>query len=101
MSNHTIALFVSFRPLPGQEQGLRDELLALAEVSLQEPGCERYDVHADLDDPGRIWLYERWASKKALALHDQAEHVAAFMAALPSLAEAGFERAVTYPLRRP
>jgi quinol monooxygenase YgiN len=96
-----IALFVTFTARPGRARDLQDALLDLAEVSLREPGCDGYAVHADLADESRVWLYESWASEEALAAHDGTDHVAAFVATLPELSEAGFERWKTAPLTRP
>jgi quinol monooxygenase YgiN len=93
-----VVLFVSFLALPGQEEALRRELLWLAERSLTEPGCQRYDVHQDLDAPDRIWLYEQWAGPVDLEQHDQTTHVAKFVADLPMLARLPFEKWRTSPL---
>lgn len=92
MSTTPVVLFVSFLALPGQEEALRRKLLWLAQHSLAEPGCQRYDVHQDLDAPDRIWLYEQWAGPIELEQHDQTAHVAGFVAELPTLAHLPFER---------
>lgn len=92
MSETPIVLFVSFLAQPGQEGALSRRLLALSRASLTEPGCLRYDVHQDLDDSGRIWLYEYWGSQAALTAHDQTDHVAEFVADLPTLAMLPFDR---------
>lgn len=99
MTHTPVALFVSFLALPGQEEALRRELLWLAERSLAEPGCQRYDVHQDLDAPERIWLYEKWADRIELGQHDQTSHVARFVADLPTLAHLPFERWRAAPLQ--
>jgi hypothetical protein len=44
----------------------------MAWSSLRAPGCLEYSVHADLDDPDRYVLYERWADQAALDRHDGA-----------------------------
>jgi quinol monooxygenase YgiN len=43
-----------------------------------ETGCEAYTFSADLEDPGRFHLFERWASEDALEAHFKAPHMAAF-----------------------
>lgn len=101
MKDHPIVLFVSFKARPGRARELREELLALSETSLREPGCQAYKVHADLQDESRVWLYEHWVSEKALHEHDLTEHVAAFVRKLPELTETGFDRWRTTPVRRP
>ena len=100
MEGHGIVLFVSFTARPGRAQDLQEELLALSEASLREPGCHAYLVHAELEDESRVWLYEHWASEEALHEHDQTAHVAAFVAKLPKLTEAGFDRWETALVRR-
>ena len=100
MTPTPVVLFVSFLALPGQEEALRRELLSLAELSLAEPGCQRYDVHQDLDAPERIWLYEKWAGPIELEQHDQTTHVARFVADLPTLAHLPFERWRAAPLQK-
>lgn len=99
MSKTPVVLFVSFLALPGQEEALRRTLLWLAEHSLAEPGCQRYDVHQDLDTPNRIWLYEQWAGPIELEQHDQTTYVAKFVADLPTLAHLPFERWRAAPLQ--
>ena len=37
--------------------------------SRAEPGCIHYVFSADPIDAGRIYLFERWESKEALAAH--------------------------------
>ena len=50
-----------------------------------ETGCEAYTFSADLEDPGRFHLFERWASPDALAAHLEAPHMATFQAAAARL----------------
>lgn len=39
-----------------------------------EPGCLRFDVIQDSDDPNRIWLYEVYVDEAAFEAHRQAPH---------------------------
>ena len=39
-----------------------------------EPGCLRFDVSQDLEDPSRIYLYEVYEDDEALEAHRQAPH---------------------------
>lgn len=50
-----------------------------------EAGCEAYTFSADLEDPRRFHLFERWASADALESHLEAPHMAAFQAAAARL----------------
>jgi quinol monooxygenase YgiN len=47
--------------LRSREEGMRR--------SRAEPGCISYVFSADPIEPGRVYLYERWESKDALAAH--------------------------------
>ena len=60
----------------------RDEAVAAAvdvmRATRQEAGCIAYTFSADLEDPSRIHVFERWASQEALDSHFRAPHMAAF-----------------------
>jgi quinol monooxygenase YgiN len=51
----------------------REEFLAgqleLMRISRAEPGCLEYTFSADPLDPGRVVLFERWATQDALDAH--------------------------------
>ena len=46
-------------------QGRKDGV----EATRSEPGCLEYAFSADLVEPGRVRIFERWDSKEALADH--------------------------------
>jgi quinol monooxygenase YgiN len=56
--------------------GQRDEFLrGRSEAVLatrSEPGCIEYAFSADLVDPGRVRIFEKWETKDALRAHLQA-----------------------------
>ena len=64
----------------------RDKLLsaasALMAATRAEPGNHHYVMSADVDDPARIHVAERWADDDALNSHMGSSHMAAFQAAL-------------------
>ena len=39
-----------------------------------EPGCLRFDVHQDRDDPNRLYYYEVYRNEAALEAHRQTSH---------------------------
>ena len=41
-----------------------------------EPGCLRFDVIQDADDPNRVWLYEVYKDEAAMKAHTSAPHSA-------------------------
>jgi autoinducer 2-degrading protein len=53
-----------------------------------EPGCLRFDVHRDLDDPTHILLYELYADERAFTQdHRGAPHYQRWRAAAAELLE--------------
>jgi quinol monooxygenase YgiN len=46
-------------------QGRKDAVVATG----SEPGCLEYAFSADLVDPGKVRIFERWETKEALARH--------------------------------
>ena len=51
----------------------RDEIIALcAEHSARsraEPGCVSHHIHADCEDPARLFFHEEWQDEAAVAAH--------------------------------
>jgi quinol monooxygenase YgiN len=80
-----LILVVSFRARAGGAAALERRLRQMATLSLAEPGCLEYTLHADADDPDRYLLYEQWADQAALDLHDATTYVHEFIAAFPDL----------------
>ena len=70
-----IALVVTIRIQPPHREAFMEAMLDDARHSVQdEPGCLRFDVLKDLDDPNRIFLYEVYRDEEALEAHRQAPH---------------------------
>jgi quinol monooxygenase YgiN len=65
---------------PGRGEALRERFEALAPQVRAEDGCLAYDLHRVVDDPDRIAVIERWASRAALAAHAEAPHMLAYRA---------------------
>jgi quinol monooxygenase YgiN len=67
----------------------RDAFIAACQTvqaaTREEAGCEHYAFSADLDDPGRFHVSERWADDEAMNGHMASPHMAAFMGALGGL----------------
>jgi len=51
----------------------REEIIALCiEHSVRsraEPGCVLHHIHADCEDPARLFYYEEWQDEAAVAVH--------------------------------
>lgn len=53
-----------------------------------EDGCIAFALHRDLVDPHKLVLIERWASRAALDLHLETEHLAVFRTKMRDVAGA-------------
>ena len=52
-----------------------EEMIEDARGSLEnEPGCVRFDIIQDPEDPNRIWLYEIYRDKQAFQEHIETPH---------------------------
>ncbi|GAB2512340.1 putative quinol monooxygenase [Nocardia heshunensis] len=76
MSN-AVRLLIMITTLPGQGHRQTEAFERLAPLVRAEPGCLQYDLHRVTDDPDRFVLLEEWASREALAAHDDAPHMIA------------------------
>ena len=63
----------------GQENVLRQELLALIPTTRQEPGCLNYDLHQAVANPAAFLFHENWTSKQHLDDHLARPHLQAFL----------------------
>jgi len=54
-------------------------------ASRAEAGCHAYAFYQDLEDPGRIRIYEEWEDQAALDAHFATPHMAAFVEGLGAL----------------
>ncbi|NIA15055.1 MAG: antibiotic biosynthesis monooxygenase [Nitrospiraceae bacterium] len=62
--------------------------LANARGSVQEPGCARFDIVQDREDPAHFRLIEVYRNEAAVAAHKDTPHYAAWAeTAIPFMAE--------------
>ena len=51
----------------------REEIIALCSEhsarSRAEPGCISHHIHADCEDPARLFFHEEWQDEAAVAVH--------------------------------
>lgn len=52
---------------------VRDLMVQQRRMTLEEPGCVRFEVYHSESDPQIFILNERWESQEALDLHREAE----------------------------
>lgn len=57
---------------PADVDEIRELLKEQRRQSLQEPGCERFEVYHSKNDPKVFLLVERWASAEHLDAHRKA-----------------------------
>ena len=59
----------------GHKDRFIEEMIGDARGSVNdEPGCLRFDVVQDANDPNRIWLYEVYTDEAAFEEHTKAPH---------------------------
>ena len=70
-----IALIVTIQIQPEHREAFMDSMLDDARGSNNdEPGCLRFDVLQDSEDPNKIHLYEVYKDQAAVDAHRQAPH---------------------------
>lgn len=50
---------------------VREALRKAAAAVISEPGCERYELHDDLDDANTFVMIEQWRDVAAAELHNR------------------------------
>ena len=86
---HTV--IVSLRVKPDMVDAFLEAIGENSRASRRdEPGCLRFDVHRDLDDPTHFLLYELYADERAFTEdHRSAPHYEKWRAASAELLEPG------------
>jgi quinol monooxygenase YgiN len=59
----------------GETEAAIDALTPAAELSQQEPGCIKFAVHRDVDDPDVLLIIEEWESRDAYESHLKQPHL--------------------------
>lgn len=78
-----LVILVKFLVQPDFVERFRDLIMVNARASLeQEPGCRRFDVHIEADEPRCFVLYEIYDSEVALDTHLRTQHYKTFAAAI-------------------
>lgn len=71
----TLHLLAVIRTRPDQVDQMRSLLEGLIPPTRREPGCIRYSLMQDREDPTRFVFVEEWASEEALSDHFETEHM--------------------------
>jgi quinol monooxygenase YgiN len=75
-----IVLNVHLQAAPGQEEVLKQQLIALIAPSRAEPGCVSYELHGDPENPGKFMFQECFRGQAALDEHLATPHFQQFVA---------------------
>ena len=65
----SFSLVVSFQVKKGEEKAMLEAAAPAVAASNKEPGCKRYEMNQDLEDPTKFVFIERWASAKDIESH--------------------------------
>jgi quinol monooxygenase YgiN len=77
--DRSVCLVISVRVRPGRRADFLTGISRNAVASVRdEPGCLRFDVAADAEDPDLFWVYEVFADHDALEAHRRAPHYLAW-----------------------
>lgn len=90
-STREVHLVATLTAKPEQKAALFDALRSIIPTVRTEPGCIRYDLHEDLDNPLAAVMLETWRDQAALDAHAAAP-------AFQSLA-AHFDTLLAEPIR--
>jgi quinol monooxygenase YgiN len=72
-----LALYVDLRIRPETREAFVAAIELQAETALEaEPGCLRFDVCEDVDDPDHFLIYEVYEDEDAFRAHRLTEHFA-------------------------
>jgi quinol monooxygenase YgiN len=67
-----VIVVATVSPKPGEEQAVREAILAAIPKVHGEPGCEKYALHEPTGDSTDLVFVERWESQEALKTHSSA-----------------------------
>ncbi len=87
MDKDTVHVVAHIIARQGEESRVRDELLKLVEPSRAEPGCRKYELFVNKENPSDFVFMEQYENDNAFQAHMDSKHVAAAIAqAVPLLA---------------
>lgn len=89
MPKDGIILTAMVKAKPGQEEAVKEVLVALVEPTRKEPGCLCYNLHQSKTDKSEFLFYEQWGSKEAIDAHGKTPHMKALGGKLKDKTEKG------------
>jgi len=70
------SLFVTIHIQPEHSETVFQATMDIAEASVTEAGCFRYDVLRDSENPATIYIFEVFRDRKSHAIHTETTHFA-------------------------
>jgi quinol monooxygenase YgiN len=89
MPKDGIILVAITKAKAGEEEAVKETLLALVEPTRKEAGCLCYNLHQSKSDKTQFMFYEQWASKEALDAHGKMPYMKALGGKLKGHTEKG------------
>jgi quinol monooxygenase YgiN len=82
-----VVVIAEFTAKPGKEQDLSTTLQAMVAQTRLEPGCLRYELNQDLNEPAVFTFVEAYADRRAFDDHVNKPYLRRLLEALPELVE--------------
>lgn len=82
-----VRVLAKVKAIPKQLEAVQKILLSLLGPTRQEPGCIRYELWQNRDDPTDFNFVEEWESQEALNAHFKTVHFQAANAQLKGLTQ--------------
>jgi quinol monooxygenase YgiN len=79
----SVTMVAHFTAKPGKQRDLQDFLLTLVAPTRSEPGCVRFEVNQNLDDPSTFTFVETFADKAGFDVDCATPYVKNLFEALP------------------
>ncbi len=70
-----LTIVAQIQALPGFEKDVEKVLLEVIPPTLAESGCLQYDLHRDLEIPGRFLFFENWKTREDWLQHMETAHL--------------------------
>ena len=82
METKQLPMIVKFEVISDKIAFVKKELIKILGPTRNEPGCIRYDLHQDIENPHIFMFYEVWDSVDAWKKHDVQPHIMQFRKAI-------------------
>lgn len=87
-----IVVIATISAASGAEDAVREALMTAVPLVRQEPGCERYELHVDVENERSYVMVERWRSERDLEAHAKAPAFTQLAKAITGIARLSISR---------